>query len=794
MQASLGLDTSTSSKFGAAAGLAYKQNYGESVAQVGDTIKAAFQNGIVAATDSKDAIAGVVAQIETYSKISGTEAVESTRAVAQMIKTGLAKNATEAFDLLTRGQQLGINKSEDLLDTFNEYGVQLKKLGISGPQALGLMNQAIRAGARDSDIAADALKEFAIRAVDGSASSAAGFKALGLNAKQMTETFAKGGPAANAALQLVFDRLKSIKDPAAQSAAAVNLFGTQAEDLGQALLAMDPKTAAQGLGQLAGATDRANKALGSTPTAQIEAFTRTLKQGFVEILGGQVLPAITTAAGDFKSKFGPAIADAGAKLKNAIPSLTGLAALIVTQVVPGLAAAVAVLGNFGGFLAKHATTAKVFGIAIATIAAGLAVYKVSMAAVTAGTALWSNATKAYAAAQWLMNSALFASPLTWIVLAIVAVVAVIVLIATKTTWFQTIWSKAWGGIKAAAGAVVNFFKGTVVPGFTAAWNVAASIVSAVVGAIVGYIRGLVGTVAAVLGALYSAWQAIWSRFEPVIRAVWGLVSAVIGLAIKAILFVVGSQLKAIFAVWSAVWNAVSKVVSIVVGNVVKTFTSALATTRTIWNAIGNAISVVAHAIWGKISGPINTVKSGVSSAFNAAKTAAVGAFNSMYDAVSGVVSKLVSKVTGILGTIKNAFAGAGRILWDAGTSIIQGLLDGITSKIHTVTDKLKELTDLIPKVKGPIQRDRKLLTPAGAAIIDSLVAGFASRFPSVFSSLGGLTNNIANLPIRPASASGPVPMAALGAAGNGPVINVHGDNDPEATARIVGRKLANQGV
>lgn len=68
------------------------------------------------------------------------------------------------------------------------------------------------------------------------------------------------------------------------------------------------------------------------------------------------------------------------------------------------------------------------------------------------------------AAQWLWNASLFASPITWIVLAIVALVAIIVIIATKTTWFQDIWNAAWGGIKKAAGAVWSWMKDTLWPG------------------------------------------------------------------------------------------------------------------------------------------------------------------------------------------------------------------------------------------------------------------------------------------------------------------------------------------
>jgi phage-related protein len=70
----------------------------------------------------------------------------------------------------------------------------------------------------------------------------------------------------------------------------------------------------------------------------------------------------------------------------------------------------------------------------------------------------AGASKAWAAAQWLMNSALFASPITWIVVGIVALIAVIVLIATKTDWFQRAWRNAWKWIKDAASNTWDFLK------------------------------------------------------------------------------------------------------------------------------------------------------------------------------------------------------------------------------------------------------------------------------------------------------------------------------------------------
>ena len=62
------------------------------------------------------------------------------------------------------------------------------------------------------------------------------------------------------------------------------------------------------------------------------------------------------------------------------------------------------------------------------------------------------------AAQWAWNAAQLASPTTWIILAILALIAVIVLIATKTDWFQRAWKASWNWIKMAASNTWDFLK------------------------------------------------------------------------------------------------------------------------------------------------------------------------------------------------------------------------------------------------------------------------------------------------------------------------------------------------
>jgi hypothetical protein len=293
LAAQLGLHGDNAAKYGKAAADLWKNGYGESIQETADITKAAFESGLISAKSSKEAIADVGAQVAVYNKLTGEDAVASTRAVAQMIKTGLAKNATEAFDILTRGQQLGINKSEDLLDTFNEYGTQFRKLGLNAEDSLGLMNQMLQAGARDSDTAADAIKEFAIRAVDGSKTTSQGFQMLGLDAGKMADAIGKGGPAARTAFGDILDGLNKITDPVKRNQAGVDLFGTKWEDLGAAIGKADLDTAAGSLGKVAGAASEVNDALSNTPGAKIQALQRKLQATFVDLFTKFALPAVT---------------------------------------------------------------------------------------------------------------------------------------------------------------------------------------------------------------------------------------------------------------------------------------------------------------------------------------------------------------------------------------------------------------------------------------------------------------------------------------------------------------------
>jgi hypothetical protein len=290
LTARTGLDPATVAKIARAAGESYADNFGLSIASGMDTARVALTSGLLNPTATARDTKAIIESLDGVATVIGEDIPAVSRSTAQLLRTGLAKDAAGAFDLIVKGSQAGLNVSGDWLDTVDEYSTQFRKLGLDGPQALGLLSQAIKGGARDTDIAADSLKEFAIRAVDGSKTTVAGFTGIGLSATDMAAAIAKGGPEASAALDLTLDRLRAVEDPTTRATLAVDLFGTKAEDMGAALYSMDLSNAVTQLGTVAGAAQTAVSAMGDNAASSIESAQRN-----IEVAADGIKGALATA-------------------------------------------------------------------------------------------------------------------------------------------------------------------------------------------------------------------------------------------------------------------------------------------------------------------------------------------------------------------------------------------------------------------------------------------------------------------------------------------------------------------
>lgn len=344
----------------------------EQMAQMEQSARAIYTSGM---GESYDEVARAMATMRQTGGFSGKELEDVTKSAMLLGKTfdmdvaetarassALVKNfgidGEKAFDLIAFAAQNGANKNGDLLDTFNEYAVQYKALGFTAEQFAAHLVKGAEDGAFSIDKVGDAIKEFNIRAKDGSKSSMEAFAELGLSGETATQRFAAGGERAQAAFVEVVKRLKEIDDPVKRNAAGLALFGTQFEDL--EAKALDGFLAIEGeLPKMSGTMKSVASAMQATLGTQVTVVARQ----FTDLL----LPASQEAATALRDQMpsisasiasiSPQVQALGQAFVDAIPTLTQWANTALTSVTT---AAKYILDNFDSIASAAIFAAKAF--------------------------------------------------------------------------------------------------------------------------------------------------------------------------------------------------------------------------------------------------------------------------------------------------------------------------------------------------------------------------------------------------------------------------------------------------
>ena len=218
------------------------------------------------------------------------------------------------------------------------------------------------------------------------------------------------------------------------------------------------------------------------------------------------------------------------------------------------------------------------------------------------------------AAMWAFNIASYANPVVWIVVAIIAAVALlvagIVLVVEHWNEIKDVALSCWESIKGAWGNVANWFKGiwdSIVSSVTGLWNNIVSIFTAIKNFFVSIWNSMYTVVS-------TFWGAIWNTISPIVMAIWNLISTIFTI----IWTIISTIMQGIFHVISNVWNVIYNAVSGVLISIWNIITS-------IWNSIYSAVSGVLSSIWDAVS----------------------SIWNSIYNAISGVLSSIFSTVSSI---------------------------------------------------------------------------------------------------------------------------------------------------
>ena len=538
-------DVSTTISVGTGAAGKDLQALNDSAKRVGSTMPRSFEDigGAVASVKTSIGGIGELSEAEfdratknalNFSKAYEIDTDRVTQVVGQMMKTGLVGDANEAFDLLTAAaQKVPAAVREDVIDAVDEYGPFFAQLGIKGSDAMGMLVAASEKGMFGIDKTGDALKEFTIRATDMSSTTAGAYKTLGLDTQQMTKDLLAGGDQGAAAFQKIVGGLNNMKDPVAQSQAALALFGTPLEDLSTEDI---PKfiaslSGAQGaLGDTEGAAERMGDNLNGGIAGKLQTFgnkvmvwLEPLATGFLsglgtvfdEIAGG--ITAFTSAwvanDGDVTSSGFPGFMEQVAYWArqafdvfqaNVLPILHKFGDYIITTVIPAVR-------DFGNWVVQNKDWLLALGITVGTLVVGMQLW---IGAIQA----WKTITTVATTIQMAFNAVMAANPIGLIVIGIAALVAGLVWFFTQTELGQQIVQNVWGAIQTFIGGTVEWFQTYVLPTVLA--------IFAGVGAVFEWLW--VNIIQPVFGFIVGAIQAAWMVMDYIFQIIGAVITKVVG--------------------------------------------------------------------------------------------------------------------------------------------------------------------------------------------------------------------------------------------------------------------------
>lgn len=499
LAAQLDLTGQQSERAGRIAGDLYANAYGDSLEQVNSALQGVHTN-IGELGDLSDAeIEDMGAKALDLAKIMGEDVSRVTRGVGQLMRNDMAPNAESAFDMIASAQsRVGQDMKGELIDTIEEYSSDFTSLGLNGEQSLAMITSAVEAGARNVDIAADGIREFSNRAVDGTDATRQAFEGLGMDADQMAQRIAEGGPQAREAMSEVIGALEGVGSEVKQERIGVALFGTRFEEMGMdAVAAMDPVEGS--LDNVEGSADRMGDTLNENAQTKIDTFTRKIEGMLAKVVEAPGLLGDGAAA---VAGFGQAIEPMG-------PAITGVGLIFGQQIA--------------GMVGKASRGMAAIGLAAAK---GAARTTASVGKMVAGWALLGIKSLLHAAkvaAAWLIAM----GPIGLIIAAVVGLVALIIAnwdTVWKTTkriftavwnWLKGLWKTVTGFIGTAIEKIKGiFFKfhplgiiiknwGKITGWVSDQWKRISGFVSNGIGRIVGFIKGLPGRALDAVGNLHD---------------------------------------------------------------------------------------------------------------------------------------------------------------------------------------------------------------------------------------------------------------------------------------------------
>ena len=426
---------------------------------------------------------------------------------------------------------------------------------------------------------------------------------------------------------------------------------------------------------------------------------------------------VTSAASTWEA-FGAALGEiAGGVLEGLATAFAWLVdgirlfASVVGYLIDGVSALCGWLLNLGGAANEASAAADPFawsnlGKVLGYVLGVFVAWKAALLATRGVMLAVSAVTKAWAAAQWLLNAAMSANPIGLVVIAIAGLIAAGAWLVQNWDGIAAWWNDLWDGIAAWAGKK---------------W---AAIVGIITGAWDAVVSGIKGFGASLLSGLQSVWDTVGNAAGAAWEGIVGLVSgawdAIIG-GLSAFGTSMLAFLQNAWAEWEGFVARLLGALGSILSGLLDFGAAVISGLQSVWDTVGNA----AGAAWEGIVGLVS------------------GAWAAIIGGLSAFGTSLLDGVTAAWNAVLEFFGGLN--LFESGAKLLSTFVDGIKSMASSVVEsvegvftKVREYLPFSDAHVGPLSQ----LTLSGARMMSTLAEGVTSGQGGLVARVSGALSGV----------------------------------------------------
>lgn len=263
----------------------YKDNFGDSLTDVADKIALVVQN-IDESDPSK--IKSITENAIGLSDAFGSDFEENLRGVNGLM-TNMGLTADEAFDLIAKGSQNGLDKTHELTDNLAEYSQIWSQAGFSAEEMFSILQNGLDSGAYKLDNVNDFVKEFAISLADGRI--AENISSFSNESKNLFEEWKSGKATQADVFQSIISDLSNMTNQKEALTLASTVWSSLGEDNAMSVLTSLNKVNDK-YTDVAGTMQEINDIQYNDAGSQIEALGRQFEVDILQPVVNEITPTV----------------------------------------------------------------------------------------------------------------------------------------------------------------------------------------------------------------------------------------------------------------------------------------------------------------------------------------------------------------------------------------------------------------------------------------------------------------------------------------------------------------------